>query len=140
MDRKDNPFKVPENNFSDLNAHLQELRRVKPVSSQRMYRWVASVSAAVVVGLGVWLVASQDTIITLRQDDSLSFIFNKESHREKVKAEKEKAEQLAWQQKKTELREQAEQIEFTEEEEEFLDYFSEDEDLATILSNTDIEL
>ncbi len=140
MDRKDNPFKVPENYFSDLKEHLQEQSRVKHVSSPRMFRWVASVSAAVVVGLGVWLVASQDTIITLRQDDSLSFIFNKESHREKVKAEKEKAEQLAWQQKKTELREQAEQIEFTEEEEEFLDYFSEDEDLATILSNTDIEL
>ena len=65
MDKKHNPFKVPEGYFEQLNTKLLENAEKKHVSSPKLFRYVASISAVGILGLRVWIVAFQNDTLDL---------------------------------------------------------------------------
>ncbi|MGM9819885.1 MAG: hypothetical protein ACI3Z9_03655 [Candidatus Onthomorpha sp.] len=137
MNKKNNPFKVPEGYFEQLNTKLLEKAEKKHVSSPKLFRYVASISAVAILALSVWIVAFQNDNIGLKQNDTFSFLFNGKSAQEKAGQEALKAEEAQWQRHKAEMKKQAEQIVFTEDELQYLEYFVEEDEREIILTATD---
>lgn len=137
MDKKHNPFKVPEGYFEQLNTKLLENAEKKHVSSPKLFRYVASISAVVILGVSVWIVAFQNDNIDLKQNNTFSFLFNGKSAQEKAEQEALRAEEAQWQRHKAEMKRQAEQIVFTEDELQYLEYFVEEDEREVILTETE---
>ena len=109
----------------------------KHVSSPKLFRYVASISAVVILGLSVWIVAFQNNNIDLKQNNTFSFLFNGKSAQEKAEQEALRAEEAQWQRHKAEMKRQAEQIVFTEDELQYLEYFVEEDEREVILTETE---
>lgn len=137
MNKKNNPFKVPEGYFEQLNTKLLEKAEKTHVSSPKLFRYVASISAVAILALSVWIVAFQNDNIGLKQNDTFSFLFNGKSAQEKAGQEALKAEEAQWQRHKAEMKKQAEQIVFTEDELQYLEYFVEEDEREIILTATE---
>ena len=138
MEQKENPFKVPENYFASLNEKLNQKAADTHVSNPRLFKYVASLTAVVVLTLSAWLVFFQNTDLDLRQNKAFAFLFNGFTEKD-TKAEKVDVQQAAWQAQKKEWKKEAEQIVFTEDELLYMEYFVEKYEDELWLSNTEIE-
>ncbi len=138
MEQKENPFKVPENYFASLNEKLNQKAADTHVSSPRLFKYVASLAAVLVLSLSVCLVIFQNTDLDLRQNKAFAFLFNGFTEKD-TKAEKADVQQAAWQAQKKEWKKEAEQIVFTEDELLYMEYFVEKDEDELWLSNTEIE-
>ena len=138
MEQKENPFKVPENYFASLNEKLNKKAADTHVSSPRLFKYVASLAAVLVLSLSVCLVVFQNTDLDLRQNKAFAFLFNGFTEKD-TKAEKVDVQQAAWQAQKKEWKKEAEQIVFTEDELLYMEYFVEKDEDELWLSNTEIE-
>lgn len=138
MEQKENPFKVPEDYFASLNEKLNAKAAETHVSSPRLFKYVASLTAVVVLTLSAWLVFFQNTDLDLRQNKALAFLFNGFTEKD-TKTEKADVQKAAWQAQKNELKKEAEQIVFTEDELLYMEYFVEQDENELWLSNTEVE-
>ncbi len=128
MQEKKNPFIVPDNYFEDLNSRLLEKSTKKHVSSPKMFKYVASISAVLALGLISWIVMFQNPDTELKKNESFAFLFNGFKSEKELLAEKMQAEQAEWIATKKEIKQVAEEIEFTEDEYQYMEYLSEDDD------------
>mgnify|MGYP006374870583 CR=1 FL=1 len=140
MKEKNNPFKVPENYFSQLNDQLLEKSVKKHVSSPKLFRYVASISAVIVLGFSTWLVVFKNADTESKKNDTFAFFFNGFKSEKEILAEKIKLEQAEWQAKKTEMKKEAEQIVFTEDEFLYMEYLAEEEEDYFEQTDSEIEL
>ncbi|MBO5839187.1 MAG: hypothetical protein J6R06_05895 [Bacteroidales bacterium] len=140
MKEKNNPFKVPENYFSQLNDQLLEKSVKKHVSSPKLFRYVASISAVIVLGFSTWLVVFKNADTESKKNDTFAFFFNSFKSEKEILAEKIKLEQAEWQAKKTEMKKEAEQIVFTEDEFLYMEYLAEEEEDYFEQTDSEIEL
>lgn len=139
MKEKNNPFKVPENYFSQLNNQLLEKSVKKHVSSPKLFRYVASISAVIVLGFSTWLVVFKNANTESKKNDTFAFFFNGFKSEQEIQAEKIRAEQAQWQARKTEMKKEAEQIVFTEDEFLYMESLLEDEYYYYEQTESDIE-
>lgn len=140
MKEKHNPFKVPENYFSNLNEQLLEKSAKKHVSSPKLFKYVAAISAVIVLGFSTWLVVFKNADAGLKQNNSFVFLFNGFKSEQEIQAEKIRAEQAQWQARKTEMKKEAEQIVFTEDEFLYMEYLAEEEEDYFEQTDSEIEL
>ena len=140
MKEKNNPFKVPENYFSQLNNQLLEKSVKKHVSSPKLFRYVASISAVIVLGFSTWLVVFKNADTESKKNDTFAFFFNGFKSEKEILSEKIKLEQAEWQAKKTEMKKEAEQIVFTEDEFLYMEYLAEEEEDYFEQTDSEIEL
>lgn len=138
MEQKENPFKVPEDYFASLNEKLNTKASETHVSNPRLFKYVASLTAVVVLTLSAWLVFFQNTDLDLRQNKAFAFLFNGFTEKD-TKTEKADVQKAAWQAQKNELKKEAEQIVFTEDELLYMEYFVEQDENELWLSNTEVE-
>lgn len=138
MEQKENPFKVPENYFASLNEKLNTKASETHVSNPRLFKYVASLTAVVVLTLSAWLVFFQNTDLDLRQNKAFAFLFNGFTEKD-TQTEKADVQKAAWQAQKNELKKEAEQIVFTEDELLYMEYFVEQDENELWLSNTEVE-
>jgi DNA repair ATPase RecN len=131
MQKKNNPFIVPDNYFEDLNNRLLEKSAKKHVSSPKMLKYVASISAVIALGVISWIVMFQNPDTELKKNESFAFLFNGFKNEKELLAEQIQAEQEAWNATKQEIKLSAEQVEFTEDEYQYIEYlFEESEDYS----------
>lgn len=140
MTQDKNPFKVPDGYFEKLNADLLEKSLKKHVSGPKKFRWVAAVATAIVLILGAWLVIFQDTKLDLRRSDAFAFLVDGAAKTEQAAKEQMEAEALAWQKQKAEMQQQAEKVEFSEDELQLLEEYADEQENELLLTYTDVEL
>lgn len=138
MEQKQNPFKVPEDYFASLNEKLNAKAADSHVSSPRLFKYMASLATVVVLGLSAWLVFIQNTDLDLRQNKAFAFLFNGFGENDK-KAEQADPHKATWQAYKQELKKEAEQIVFTEDELLYMEFFAQEDEDELWLSNTEVE-
>jgi hypothetical protein len=56
MDKKNNPFKVPENYFDNLNKRLEKEAKTKHVSVSRVLKYVASISLILTLSISIFII------------------------------------------------------------------------------------
>lgn len=140
MTQNNNPFKVPDGYFEKLNEDLLEKSSQKHVSGPKKFRGVAAVATALVLILGAWLVIFQDTKLDLRRSDAFAFLLDGTSKTEQANKEQIEAEAVAWQKQKVEMQQQAEKVEFSEDELLLLEEYADEQENELLLTYTDLEL
>lgn len=134
MDKKNNPFKVPENYFEELNKRLETEAKRKHVSVSKVLKYVASVSMILILSTSVFVIGfNNDKKESLLSSNFFSLFVSQDSESQKQSKQIE-SEQLAWEKHVDELINEAEEIKFTEEELEYLENFME-EDISEYVYN-----
>lgn len=136
MDKNKNPFKVPENYFEELKQQLNVEAKKKHRFIPTMFRYVATI--------GLFLTLSATALLIFfnkdRQEPLLSsnifsiFIPNKNKVENNTKTNIAKQSEILWEKEVNELIAEAEQIQFTEEELDYLENFI-DEDFNEYVFN-----
>jgi hypothetical protein len=136
MDKNKNPFKVPENYFEELKQQLNVEAKKKHRFVPTMFRYVATI--------GLFLTLSATALLIFfnkdRQEPLLSsnifsiFIPNKNKVENNTKTNIAKQSEILWEKEVNELIAEAEQIQFTEEELDYLENFI-DEDFNEYVFN-----
>ena len=109
-----------------------------PLEINTIHPSFASLTAVVVLTLSAWLVFFQNTDLDLRQNKAFAFLFNGFTEKD-TKTEKADVQKAAWQAQKNELKKEAEQIVFTEDELLYMEYFVEQDENELWLSNMEVE-
>lgn len=136
MDRKNNPFKVPENYFEELQQQLNVEAKRKHVSVSRVLKYVASISMILILSSSVFIIGFNNN----KKEHLLSsnlfsiFVSSDENADKKTKTTNPKTEEIVWEQQIEKLVEESEEIQFTEEELDYLENFI-DEDLNEYVFN-----
>jgi hypothetical protein len=136
MDKNKNPFKVPENYFEELKQQLNVEAKKKHRFVPTMFRYVATI--------GLFLTLSATALLIFfnkdRQEPLLSsnifsiFIPNKNKVENNTKTNIVQQSEILWEKEVNELIAEAEQIQFTEEELDYLENFI-DEDFNEYVFN-----
>lgn len=136
MDKNKNPFKVPENYFEELKQQLNVEAKKKHRFVPTMFRYVATI--------GLFLTLSATALLIFfnkdRQEPLLSsnifsiFIPNKSKVENNTKTNIAQQSEILWEKEVDELIAEAEQIQFTEEELDYLENFI-DEDFNEYVFN-----
>ncbi len=136
MDKNKNPFKVPENYFEELKQQLNVEAKKKHRFVPTMFRYVATI--------GLFLTLSATALLIFfnkdRQEPLLSsnifsiFIPNKNKVENNTKTNIAQQSEILWEKEVDELIAEAEQIQFTEEELDYLENFI-DEDFNEYVFN-----
>jgi hypothetical protein len=136
MDKNKNPFKVPENYFEELKQQLNVEAKKKHRFVPTMFRYVATI--------GLFLTLSATALLIFlnkdRQEPLLSsnifsiFIPNKNKVENNTKTNIAQQSEILWEKEVNELIAEAEQIQFTEEELDYLENFI-DEDFNEYVFN-----
>jgi hypothetical protein len=136
MDKNKNPFKVPENYFEELKQQLNVEAKKKHRFIPTMFRYVATI--------GLFLTLSATALLIFfnkdRQEPLLSsnifsiFIPNKNKVENNTKTNIAQQSEILWEKEVNELIAEAEQIQFTEEELDYLENFI-DEDFNEYVFN-----
>lgn len=136
MDKNKNPFKVPENYFEELKQQLNVEAKKKHRFVPTMFRYVATI--------GLFLTLSATALLIFfnkdRQEPLLSsnifsiFIPNKNKVENNTKINIAQQSEILWEKEVDELIAEAEQIQFTEEELDYLENFI-DEDFNEYVFN-----
>lgn len=136
MDRKNNPFKVPENYFDNLSNRLEAESKRKHVSVSKVLKYVASISLILALSVSVFVVVfTGDKKEPLLSSNFFSiFSPNKEKEKDNVEKNLAKTSQIEWEKQVENLIAEVEQIQFTEEELDYLESFI-DEDLNEYVFN-----
>ncbi len=136
MEHKNNPFKVPENYFDNLSNRLEAESKRKHVSVSKVLKYVASISLILALSVSVFVVVFTGD----KKEPSLSSNFfsifspNKEKEKDNVEKNLAKTSQIEWEKQVENLIAEVEQIQFTEEELDYLESFI-DEDLNEYVFN-----
>jgi hypothetical protein len=136
MEHKNNPFKVPENYFDNLSNKLEAESKRKHVSVSKMLKYVASISLIFALSVSVFVVVfTGDKKEPLLSSNFFSiFSPNKEKEKNNVEQNLAKTSQIEWEKQVESLVAEVEQMQFTEEELDYLEYFI-DEDLNEYVFN-----
>lgn len=136
MDHKNNPFKVPENYFDNLSNRLEAESKRKHVSVSKVLKYVASISLILALSVSVFVVVfTGDKKEPLLSSNFFSiFSPNKEKEKNNVEQNLAKTSQIEWEKQVESLVAEVEQMQFTEEELDYLEYFI-DEDLNEYVFN-----
>lgn len=136
MEHKNNPFKVPENYFDNLSNKLEAESKRKHVSVSKMLKYVASISLIFALSVSVFVVVfTGDKKEPLLSSNFFSiFSPNKEKEKDNVEKNLAKTSQIEWEKQVENLIAEVEQIQFTEEELDYLESFI-DEDLNEYVFN-----
>lgn len=136
MDHKNNPFKVPENYFDNLSNRLEAESKRKHVSVSKVLKYVASISLILALSVSVFvMVFTGDKKEPLLSSNFFSiFSPNKEKEKDNVEKKLAKTSQIEWEKQVENLIAEVEQIQFTEEELDYLESFI-DEDLNEYVFN-----
>ena len=136
MEHKNNPFKVPENYFDNLSNRLEAESKRKHVSVSKVLKYVASISLILALSVSVFVVVfTGDKIEPLLSSNFFSiFSPNKEKEKDNVEKNLAKTSQIEWEKQVENLIAEVEQIQFTEEELDYLESFI-DEDLNEYVFN-----
>ena len=150
MEQKNNPFRVPENYFDNLSNRLEAESKRKHVSVSRVLKYVASISLVLTLSISAFVVIFTDD----RKEPLLSSNFfslfspNEKNVKNNTKQDLIQSPQIAWENKTqntqqtkalwekevNDLIAEAEQIQFTEEELDYLESFV-DEDINEYVFN-----
>ena len=136
MEHKNNPFKVPENYFDNLSNRLEAESKRKHVSVSKVLKYVASISLILALSVSVFVVVfTGDKKEPLLSSNFFSiFSPNKEKEKDNVEKNLAKTSQIEWEKQVENLIAEVEQIQFTEEELDYLESFR-DEDLNEYVFN-----
>ncbi|MEE1119147.1 MAG: hypothetical protein U0K90_04385, partial [Bacteroidales bacterium] len=136
MEHKNNPFKVPENYFDNLSNRLEAESKRKHVSVSKVLKYVASISLILALSVSVFVVVfTGDKKEPLLSSNFFSiFSPNKEKEKDNVEKNLAKTSQIEWEKQVENLIAEVEQIQFTEEELDYLESFI-DEDLNEYVFN-----
>lgn len=136
MEYKNNPFKVPENYFDNLSNRLEAESKRKHVSVSKVLKYVASISLILALSVSVFVVVfTGDKKEPLLSSNFFSiFSPNKEKEKDNVEKNLAKTSQIEWEKQVENLIAEVEQIQFTEEELDYLESFI-DEDLNEYVFN-----
>ena len=136
MDHKNNPFKVPENYFDNLSNRLEAESKRKHVSVSKVLKYVASISLILALSVSVFVVVFTGDKKEPLLSSNLFSIFspNKEKEKDNVEKNLAKTSQIEWEKQVENLIAEVEQIQFTEEELDYLESFI-DEDLNEYVFN-----
>lgn len=136
MEHKNNPFKVPENYFDNLSNRLEAESKRKHVSVSKVLKYVASISLILALSVSVFVVVfTGDKKEPLLSSNFFSiFSPNKEKEKDNVEKKLAKTSQIEWEKQVENLIAEVEQIQFTEEELDYLESFI-DEDLNEYVFN-----
>jgi hypothetical protein len=136
MEHKNNPFKVPENYFDNLSNRLEAESKRKHVSVSKVLKYVASISLILALSVSVFVVVfTGDKKEPLLSSNFFSiFSPNKEKEKDNVEKNLVKTSQIEWEKQVENLIAEVEQIQFTEEELDYLESFI-DEDLNEYVFN-----
>ena len=136
MEHKNNPFKVPENYFDNLSNRLEAESKRKHVSVSKVLKYVASISLILALSVSVFVVVfTGDKKEPLISSNFFSiFSPNKEKEKDNVEKNLAKTSQIEWEKQVENLIAEVEQIQFTEEELDYLESFI-DEDLNEYVFN-----
>ena len=136
MEHKNNPFKVPENYFDNLSNRLEAESKRKHVSVSKVLKYVASISLILALSVSVFVVVfTGDKKEPLLSSNFFSiFSPNKEKEKDNVEKNLAKTSQIEWEKQVENLIAEVEQIQFTEEELDYLESFI-DEDLNGYVFN-----
>lgn len=137
MEQKNNPFLVPENYFENLSKRLEAESKRKHVSVSRVLKYVASISLILTLSISVFVVMfTGDRKEPLLSSNFFSLFSSDVVEAKKdVKQELAQSSQIAWEKEVEILIAEAEQIQFTEEELEYLEYFVDEEVNEYIYNN-----
>lgn len=137
MEQKNNPFLVPENYFENLSKRLEAESKRKHVSVSRVLKYVASISLILTLSISVFVVMfTGDRKEPLLSSNFFSLFSSDVVEAKKdVKQELAQSSQIAWEKEVENLVAEAEQIQFTEEELEYLEYFVDEEVNEYIYNN-----
>mgnify|MGYP003420418580 FL=1 len=136
MEQKNNPFRVPENYFDNLSNRLEAESKRKHVSVSRVLKYVASISLVLTLSISAFVVIFTDD----RKEPLLSSNFfslfspNEKNVKNNTKQDLIQSSQIAWEKKVETIIAEAEQIQFTEEELDYLESFV-DEDINEYVFN-----
>lgn len=136
MEQKNNPFRVPENYFDNLSNRLEAESKRKHVSVSRVLKYVASISLVLTLSISAFVVIFTDD----RKEPLLSSNFfslfspNEKNVKNNTKQDLTQSPQIAWEKKVETIIAEAEQIQFTEEELDYLESFV-DEDINEYVFN-----
>lgn len=136
MEQKKNPFRVPENYFDNLSNRLETESKRKHVSVSRVLKYVASISLVLTLSISAFVVIFTDD----RKEPLLSSNFfslfspNEKNVKNNTKQDLTQSSQIAWEKKVETIIAEAEQIQFTEEELDYLESFV-DEDINEYVFN-----
>lgn len=136
MEKRNNPFKVPENYFDNLSNRLETESKRKHVSVSRVLKYVASISLVLTLSISAFVVIFTDD----RKEPLLSSNFfslfspNEKKVKNNTKQDLIQTPQIAWEKKVETIIAEAEQIQFTEEELDYLESFV-DEDIDEYVFN-----
>lgn len=136
MEHKNNPFKVPENYFDNLSNRLEAESKRKHVSVSKVLKYVASISLILALSVSVFVVVFTGDKKEPLLSSSFFSIFspNKEKEKDNVEKNLAKTSQIEWEKQVENLIAEVEQIQFTEEELDYLESFI-DEDLNEYVFN-----
>ncbi len=134
MDKKNNPFKVPENYFDNLNLRLETEAKTKHVSVSRVLKYVASISMILVVATSVFIIGFNDRKEPLLSFNIFNNIFSTQDNETQQTTNNTTSEEIAWENQVKEMVKEAEEIEFSEEEIAYMENYI-DEDLNEYVIN-----
>lgn len=136
MEQRNNPFKVPENYFDNLSKRLERESKRKHVTVSRVLKYVASISLVLTLSISIFIVIFTGE----RKEPLLSSNFfslfspNEKEKKNDARQDLSQSSQIAWEKKVETIIAEAEQIQFTEEELEYLENFV-DEDINEYVFN-----
>lgn len=134
MDKKNNPFKVPENYFDNLNKRLETESKTKHVSVSRVLKYVASISMILVVVTSVFIIGFNDRKEPLLSFNIFNNIFSTQDNATQQTTNNTPSEEIVWENQVKEMVKEAEEIEFSEEEIAYMENYI-DEDLNEYVIN-----
>jgi hypothetical protein len=136
MDKNKNPFKVPENYFEELKQQLNVEAKKKHRFVPTMFRYVATIGLFLTLSATALLIFfNKDRREPLLSSNIFSiFIPNKNKVENNTKTNIAQQSEILWEKEVNELIAEAEQIQFTEEELDYLENFI-DEDFNEYVFN-----
>ena len=116
MEERNNPFKVPEGYFDDLQKRMEVEAKRKHVSVSRVLKYVASICLVLTLSASVFVIGfSGEKKESLLSSNLFSIFTNKDAVEKKdVKSNSVKEAELVWERHVDNLIAEAEEVQFTE--------------------------
>lgn len=140
MISKDNPFKVPEGYFEQLEKRLNQKAKTKHVSTPRWLKYVSGVLAIGILTIAGWLIVFGDSSLDFKSNPTLAFLFglDEQEKADSLAEVNRKAEQIAWHSYTEQMKKEADEIVFSEEELDYIAEITEEDEEELLLTNTDM--
>ncbi len=140
MEERNNPFKVPEGYFDDLQKRMEIEAKRKHVSVSRVLKYVASISLVLTLSASVFVIGfSGEKKESLLSSNLFSIFTNKDAVEKKdVKSKSVEEVEEVWEKQLNNLIAEAEAVQFTEAELEYLENFIDEDVNEYVYNNLEI--